>query len=111
MRNATLGLAVAGCLAGAATAHAAPPSVAEVMAALNKKVKLHAVAVSPDGTRVAWVEQIATPDGPASDQSTIQVADRSGGRTLKVTAKEGTPHDESEPTFSPDGALSSTLGS
>jgi len=102
MRKATLGLALVAGLAPAALA--APPSVADVMAALHKKVKLHAVAISPDGARVAWVEQVATPDGPASDQSTIQVADRSGGRTQRVTAKEGTAHDESEPVFSPDGA-------
>src|SRR5262249_29776970 len=54
----------------------ARPSVAEVLAQLHRLVKPKDVAISPDGRHVAWVEQMVTPDGPASKQSIIYVADR-----------------------------------
>jgi dipeptidyl aminopeptidase/acylaminoacyl peptidase len=86
-------------------AAAARPPAADVLAALHKRVKLHGVAISPDGKRVAWVEQVATPDGPAEDRSIIQVADLAAPDRppRQVTAKAGGPYDEDEPAFSPDG--------
>jgi dipeptidyl aminopeptidase/acylaminoacyl peptidase len=85
-----------------------PPSrlpVAQVLQALHKQVKLHDVAISPDGTHVAWVEQVVTPDGPATDRSLIEVVDRTHPERppQHVTAKTGAPHDEGDVAFSPDG--------
>ena len=85
--------------------HAEPAKVAQVLQALHQRVDLHGVVLSPDGRRVAWVEQVATPDGPAADRSLIQVVDRSRPELppVQVTAKSGAPHDESDLAFSPDG--------
>src|SRR5262249_43153782 len=87
-----------------AAALARPPA-ADILAALHKKVHLHGAAISRDGKRVAWVEQVTTPDGRSPDRSTIQVAalDAPGRPPRIVTAKPGGPWDEREPAFSPDG--------
>ncbi len=82
---------------------AASPSA--VLQSLNAAVRLHGVALSRDGARVAWVEQVPTPDGPAPEQSVIQVLERKDGAHPKhVTAvKSGDARDEGEVAFSPDG--------
>ena len=82
-----------------------PPSVANVLASLHRLVKLDGVVISPDGNRVAWVEKVPTPDGPASDRSIIQVADRTHPERppIRITAKAGADHDEDSLDFSPDG--------
>lgn len=102
----TLALALLTLAAAPVPPPAGPPPVAQVLAGLNRQVKLHGTVISADGRRVAWVEQVATPDGPASDQSRIQVADRTQSERapLQVTAKEGGPFDEGDLDFSPDGA-------
>jgi dipeptidyl aminopeptidase/acylaminoacyl peptidase len=62
------------------------------------------VAISPDGARVAWVEAVATPEGPSGTLRTIRVTDRSGSPVGRLTAaKDGSAHEEDEPVFSPDG--------
>ncbi len=82
---------------------AASPSA--VLQSLNAAVRLHGVALSGDGARVAWVEQVPTPDGPAPEQSVIQVLERKdGAQPRRVTAvKSGEARDEGEVAFSPDG--------
>src|SRR5690349_12079623 len=84
-----------------------PPPAAAVLRMLQSTIHLHDVALSGDGNRVAWVEQVPTPDGPAADESIIQVVDRSGPQgavPLRVTAsKDGKAHDENDLDFSPDG--------
>jgi len=81
---------------------AAPPSA--VLEALNKTVRLHGVVISRDGARVAWVEQVPTPDGPAPEQSFIEVQElKAGAQPIRVTAvKAGEARDEGELAFSPD---------
>ena len=82
---------------------AAPPSA--VLEALNRTVQLHEVTISRDGARVAWVEQVPTPDGPAPEQSFIEVrALKAGAQPIRVTAaKAGEVRDEGDLAFSPDG--------
>src|SRR4030088_3517871 len=90
---------------------AAPPSA--VLESLNKTVRLHDVIISRDGARVAWVEQVPTPDGPAPEQSFIQVRElKDGAQPVRVTAvKAGgrsagaleEARDEDQLAFSPDG--------
>ena len=82
---------------------AAPPSA--VLEGLNKTVRLHDVVISRDGARVAWVEQVPTPDGPAPEQSFIEVrALMAGAQPIRVTAaKAGEVRDEGDLAFSPDG--------
>src|ERR1700694_789965 len=83
-------------------ASAAPSHVLE---GLNKTVRLHDVVISRDGARVAWVEQVPTPDGPAPEQSFIEVrALKAGAQPIRVTAaKAGEVRDEGDLAFSPDG--------
>src|SRR3954452_11754580 len=83
---------------------AAPPPVAGVLHVLQSTVSLHSVAVSRDGMRVAWMEKVQTPDGPAADESLLYVQELAGGRPRRITAgRGGKAHDEDEPAFSPDG--------
>jgi dipeptidyl aminopeptidase/acylaminoacyl peptidase len=101
----TLALALLCLAATPAQPLAKAGSVAQVLAGLNRQVRLHGPVISGDGRRVAWVEQVATPDGPASDRSLIQVADRTQPERppQHVTAQGGGPFDESDLAFSPDG--------
>jgi dipeptidyl aminopeptidase/acylaminoacyl peptidase len=82
---------------------ATPP--ASVLEMLNKTVRLHSVALSRDGSKVSWVEQLPTPDGPAPEQSFIEVKELKGDAPpLRITAgKAADVHDEDQPAFSPDG--------
>ena len=82
---------------------AAPPSA--VLEQLNKTVRMHDVVISRDGARVAWVEQVPTPDGPAPEQSFIEVRElKAGAQPIRVTAaKAGESRDEGDLAFSPDG--------
>ena len=57
---------------------------ATVLESLNKLVEVHGVALSRDGARVAWVEQVPTADGPAPEQSIIEVQDLKGGQPQRV---------------------------
>src|SRR5689334_23685979 len=84
----------------------AAPDPAAVLKTLQSTVELHDVAISRDGARVGWVEQVPTPDGPAPDRSVIQVVDRNApaAKPLRVTASaDGQARDEHDIAFSPDG--------
>ncbi|MGE5049779.1 MAG: TolB family protein, partial [Deltaproteobacteria bacterium] len=83
---------------------AAPLPAADVLRSLQSTVSFRAVALSRDGRRVAWMEKVQTPDGPAADESLLYVQDLGGGQPKKITAsRDGKAHDEDEPAFSPDG--------
>src|SRR3954451_3656118 len=83
---------------------AAPPPVAGVLHVLQSTVSLHSVAVSRDGMRVAWMEKVQTPDGPAADESLLYVQDLGAAQPEKISAgRDGKAHDEDEPASSPDG--------
>ena len=61
-------------------------------------------AISPDGARVAWVENVINPDGEPSGRTAIQVADASGKTPARrVTASEdGSSFSEKNIAWSPD---------
>src|SRR5271166_6224895 len=81
------------------------PSVESSLAALHRVVHFERVAISPDGERVAWVEAVATPDGPSGTLRTIQLTHRSGSApSLLTAAADGSSHEEDDPVFSPDGS-------
>jgi dipeptidyl aminopeptidase/acylaminoacyl peptidase len=83
---------------------AAPVPAAQVLRTLQSTVSLHAVTLSRDGKRVAWMEKVQTPDGPAADESYLYVQDLGAAHPKKVSAAhDGKAHDEDEPAFSPDG--------
>ncbi len=87
---------------------AAAPDPAAVLRELHSAVEFHDVVLSRDGTRVAWVEQVPTPDGPSPDRSIIQVVDRAATPPVprRVTAgRDGQAHDEHDLAFSPDGRM------
>jgi dipeptidyl aminopeptidase/acylaminoacyl peptidase len=84
----------------------AGPEPASVLRILQSTVELHDVALSRDGARVGWVEQVPTPDGPSPDESIVQILDRtaSSATPVRLTAgKDGKAHDEHDLDFSPDG--------
>src|SRR5690242_12419922 len=83
---------------------AAPVPAAQVLRTLQSTVSLHSVTLSRDGRRVAWMEKVQTPDGPAADESYVYVQDLGAAHPQKVSAaRDGKAHDEDEPAFSPDG--------
>ena len=80
------------------------PGVESVLADLNRLVEFKKVAISPDGSRIAWAEAAPTPAGPSGHLRLLRLASRSGGAPLRITAaKDGASHEEDEPVFSPDG--------
>jgi dipeptidyl aminopeptidase/acylaminoacyl peptidase len=81
----------------------ASPPPAEVLQALHRTVRMSDVAISRDGKRVAFLEQVPTPDGPSWDESILQVRDQDGSLKRITAAKAGTFCDEGEADFSPDG--------
>src|SRR5207302_7332067 len=84
----------------------AGPDPASVLRMLQSTIELHDVALSRDGARVGWVEQLPTPDGPSPDESIVQVLDRTtpSATPVRLTAgKDGNAHDEHDLDFSPDG--------
>jgi dipeptidyl aminopeptidase/acylaminoacyl peptidase len=85
------------------TPAATRPSTASVLSALSGVVPFREVALSPDGTRVAWVEKVRAADG--SDLlSVIRVSARDGSepRTISAT-RDHRPHRERDLAWSPDG--------
>ena len=66
----------------------AAPDPATVLRMLQSTVELRDVALSRDGARLAWVEQVPTPDGPSPDESIVQVLDRTTpwAAVVRVTA-------------------------
>ena len=84
---------------------AAPQPVADVLKKLQGTAQFHSVALSRDGKRVAWMEKVQTPDGPAADESILYVQDLGGAQPRRITAgHDGKAHDEDEAAFSPDGS-------
>jgi dipeptidyl aminopeptidase/acylaminoacyl peptidase len=96
----------AAALAAAALALAgAPPRspLDPVLEALEGVRTFREVAISPDGTRVAWVERIRARDG-AEMLSVIDVAPINSSSSSRISAaSDGRAHRELSPAWSPDG--------
>lgn len=88
---------IAGGAAGAAGASTS--SVDAVIDSLFRLRQLSGVAISPDGTHVAWVE---SHEDPVSGEATlsIYIADTRGGQPRRITGEKSTH--EHEPAWSPD---------
>jgi dipeptidyl aminopeptidase/acylaminoacyl peptidase len=99
----TLLLSISGC-ALAANAAAPKSSVDEVVDALFHLRQLSHVAISPDGTRVGWVQ---SHEDPATGASTLSIYTQDlhhDGVATRVTAGDGTTESqEREIAWSPDG--------
>ena len=84
---------------------AAPPrnSLESVLDALEGVRSFKSVAISADGTRVAWVERVRSREG-AEYLSVIDVADVATGASRRVSAaSDGRAHREHSVAWSPDG--------
>src|SRR6185369_10187418 len=95
-----------GCLAAVLLLAAAPPrtSLESVLDALEQVRNFRGAEISPDGTRVAWVERIRSREG-SDHLSVIDVADiasPSSPRRL-TAAQDARAHREHSAVWSPDG--------
>jgi len=83
----------------------ARPNVDQVLDSLSQLVEFRGVAISPDGSRIAWVEAVRGKDGPLSDRSIIFVAarDAAGAAPQRISAAAPGSWDERGIAWSPDG--------
>jgi dipeptidyl aminopeptidase/acylaminoacyl peptidase len=95
----------------AATAQTAPKPAAKPQSSLADAVRamfdVHTfsqAAISPDGKRVAWVEELPGPGGTLSSDAAIYVADLTAPtRIARISAGDGkVPHEEHDVAWSPD---------
>src|ERR1700693_3803364 len=96
---------IAGFLAVACVGAAAPSrsSLESVLDALEQVHGFRDAAISPDGTRVAWVKRIRTREG-AERLSAIDVGDIASASRRRVTAaSDARAHREHSVAWSPDG--------
>src|ERR1700675_3886556 len=96
---------IAGLLAAVLILAAAParPPLESVLDALEQVRSFRSVDISPDGTRVAWVQRLRSRDG-AEVLSTIDIAEIASPSTRRVTApKDARAHREQNAVWSPDG--------
>jgi len=78
------------------------PSVDSVFDALHSLRTFSAAVISPDGTRVAWVENVD--ESPEMRRSIIWVAPVAGGTPVRISAaRDGKSHRERDIAWSPDG--------
>jgi dipeptidyl aminopeptidase/acylaminoacyl peptidase len=78
------------------------PSVDSVFDSLHAVHTFSAAVVSPDGTRVAWVQNVD--ESSEGRRSAIWVAPVAGGKPVRITAgKDGQSHRERDVAWSPDG--------
>src|SRR5947209_19500166 len=75
LRVATFGCLLAMASALPAAAQAAPPAIEQVLDTVTAGETFRAVALSPDGARVAWVEPVRDKDGGPTPRSAVFVAD------------------------------------
>src|SRR5258708_10780914 len=81
----------------------ARPSLESVLDALEQVRSFRGVDISPDGTRVAWVQRIRSREG-AEVLSTIDVAEIASPSSRRVTAaSDARAHREHGAVWSPDG--------
>src|SRR5215467_7080482 len=83
-----------------------PMSVADAANAMNAAHHFDQVAISPDGTKVAWVEALTSKDGASAGNSAIYVKDlRSDAPRRHITADDtGVQHAEHGLAWSPDSS-------
>ncbi len=94
---------LAALFAAAVLSAQSPPSVDSVLDALHNVQGFTAVEISPDGTRVAWVEPAGDKSGSDARHCAIWTAPAAGGKPERVTAaRDGRFHRELGIAWSPD---------
>jgi len=89
-----------------AAAQTAPPSIEQVLDTATAAETFRAVALAPDGARVAWVEAIRDKDGRPTQRGAVfaaELAQAGAPRQVPAGAAAGTEIAESDPAWSPDG--------
>ena len=84
---------------------AAPPRspLESILDSLEGVRSFRSVAISPDGTRVAWVERVRSREG-SEHLSVIDVADLASAASRRLSAaSDARAHREHSPAWSPDG--------
>lgn len=101
---AMLGVALlGGASAGAQSAASQKAAVQQAMRAMFGVHEIEEAAISPDGTRVAWVEALGGKNGAPSANKAIYVADwKAPEGRVQVSAASGTAADEGGVAWSPD---------
>jgi dipeptidyl aminopeptidase/acylaminoacyl peptidase len=104
MRRAVCrGVAVVAAAVLLAAASPARNSLDSVLDALEGVRSFRSVAISPDGTRVAWVERVRSREG-SENLSVIDVSDVASAAPRRVSAaSDARAHREHSPALSPDG--------
>jgi hypothetical protein len=93
-----LSAAVVALMAAAPAAQAPARSIGGVLDTLDRVRAFHETAMSPDGKRVAWVEDVSAADGttaiylrtigaPASETHAILASTRSPGRRIATRSR------------------------
>jgi dipeptidyl aminopeptidase/acylaminoacyl peptidase len=80
---------------------AAPPQ--DPLYALFHSQEFEQAAISPDGSRVAWVETQKNQQGMKTGKSALYVSERQSGKPLRLTAAAGGFATEHDAAWSPDG--------
>jgi len=79
-------------------------SLEKAIAALAEAGSFDQVALSPDGKKVAWVQELRDPRGVETGNSTILAAPIDGkAPARRITAASRAPHAESDLAWAPDG--------
>src|SRR2546429_6683856 len=88
----------------------ASPAIAQAIHAIGAATSFSQVAISPDGKKIAWVEELRGKNGNDSGNSAIFVSmldDKSAAR--KITASSAAPRSEHDIAWSPDSRRIASL--
>ncbi len=97
-------LCVLTLLIGSSAPAQSPPSISSVLDAQRQVKSYSSAVISPDGTRVTWVEGLEDRGGSSTRLSAVWTAPAAGGKPVRVTAAaDGKNHRELGPAWSPDG--------
>jgi len=99
LRLFALSAAIAAVYTSASPAAQAPArSIGSVLDTLDRVRAFHETAISPDGRRVAWVEDVSIADATTA----VYMRDLPDGEPRRITADAAHPHEERGIAWSPD---------